>query len=711
MANERYTITQDTDNYNNYTIELSESLWEGKKDSDMVYLSDFLQELPNDCVFLKGVTGCGATSLALADKSHCIIALPTRNTVMSKWVIRDKETREIIGYDTDILPIYGGFNDTKEALIKYLHSRSKENPIKIVCTYDQVERLYMRLTGKIEDGKGGYIQDEAQNALCINATKFRLYVDEIHQVLDDYKTPERRASIRGLLRTIAVFNKHHNTTCITATPLERKYFFDEIKDLRVINVDYEGFFAKNPRYEDYRRKVDLRKCGYLAPAVIKIVQEHLEGRAFGNAHIFVNSVDFIAQKILKPLMEEYANFDTFKNDIRVVCGDTETNQKKIKKAVSALFKDKDILSLANEINVATEVDNAIMEEMKDYAHYGQFVASINSPTKKINFYTKTAWLGADVFDKTGQIYIVSDGARKHTMADISTAYIQILGRIRDSQNNKVIHLYSENRYISGDGEELTAFEMDMQKRDTERAETLDIAGRASLEWKRKYLNREILESSCYLVLNEETGSLDYDKYLKWNDEISYKIVNGQYRNGANMTKEMLKNGWDVSENEETQAEKLKRKSNTRVTFQKLFEDYTRLQEGSAFSLFADVPAMLELLEAREEYLRDAYFVLGADVVKALGYKRREIAREIEMRRNADLSTNITRLLNLRIKVGGIYTKDEIDAILRSIEQKLHLKRKLKLTDYYEVESVVIRVGDKTQRVKKVVRYLSKKGKT
>lgn len=711
MANEKYRLVQDPHDYNNYTIELSESLWDGKKDTDMVYLSDFLQELPNNCVFLKGVTGCGATSLALADRSHCIIALPTRNTVQSKWVIRDKGTREIIGYDNDIFPIYGGFNDTKDALIKYLNSRNKEHPIKIVCTYDQVERLYMRLTGKIEDGKGGYVQDEAQNALCVNATKFRLYVDEIHQVLDDYKTPERRASIRGLLRTIAIFNKHENTTCITATPLERKYFFDEIKDLRVINVDYEGFFAKNPRYEDYRRKVDLRKCGYLAPAVIKIVREHLEGRAFGNAHIFVNSVDFIAKKILKPLMEEYADFDTFRDDIRVVCGDTETNERKIKKAVSALFKDKDVISIANEINVATEVDNAIMEQMREYAYYGDFVASINSPTKKVNFYTKTAWLGADVFDKTGQIYIVSDGARKHTMADISTAYIQILGRIRDSQNNKVIHLYSENRYISEDGEELTAFEKDMENRDQKRIKYKGFAENLTKEEKKEILKLDVLESACYLALDEETGNLEYDKYLKWNDEISYKIVNGQYRNGANMTKEMLKNGWDVSENDETQAEKLKRKANTRVTFQKLYEDYARLKEGSSISLFADVPAMVELLEAREEYLHDAYHLLGDEVVKALGYKRREIAREVEMRRNADLSANITRLLNLRIKVGETYTNAEIDAILRSIEQKLHLKRKLKITDYYETESVLRRWEEGVSRGKKIIRHKSRKGGT
>ena len=174
---------------------------------------------------------------------------------------------------------------------------------------------------------------------------------------------------------------------------------------------------------------------------------------------------------------------------------------------------------------------------------------------------------------------------------------------------------------------------------------------------------------------------------------------------------MLKNGWDVSENDETQAEKLKRKANTRVTFQKLYEDYARLKEGSSISLFADVPAMVELLEAREEYLHDAYHLLGDEVVKALGYKRREIAREVEMRRNAYLSANITRLLNLRIKVGETYTNAEIDAILRSIEQKLHLKRKLKITDYYETESVLRRWEEGVSRGKKIIRHKSRKGET
>ncbi len=276
----KYTIEYSKENTKDYTINLNESLWDGKSDDEMVYLSDFLDELPKGCIFLKGVTGCGATTLALRDYSNSIIALPTRNTVMSKWVKRDEVTKEIISYDNNVLPIYAGLNDTKDNLFNYINKRiTFGDPIKIVCTYDQLEKVVMRLRGfKKEEDK--YVTDEDSICkmlhICYDDFDFRLYIDEVHQVLEDYKYPSRRENMRGLLRVIKYFP---DVTCMTATPLEKKYFFDEIKDLPVVKVNYDGFFAMNPHYEDFKRKVILKKCGYLAPAVIKIVKDHLDNKA------------------------------------------------------------------------------------------------------------------------------------------------------------------------------------------------------------------------------------------------------------------------------------------------------------------------------------------------------------------------------------------------------------------------------------------------
>lgn len=705
MAN--YSIQYSKENSKDYTITLDECLWEGKDDNEMVYLSDFLDELPKGCVFLKGVTGCGATTLALRDVSNCIIALPTRNTVMSKWVRRDDITKEIISYDNSVLPIYAGLNDTKDHLFNYINIRVTFNdPIKIVCTYDQLEKVVMRLRGymKVSDE---YVEDE--DSICKMASikydnlNFRLYIDEIHQVLEDYKYPERRENMRGLLRVIKYFP---NVTCMTATPLEKKYFFDEIKDLPVVKVDYDGFFSKNPNYEDFKRRVVLKKCGYLAPAVIKIVKDHLENKAFGNAHIFVNSVDFIAQKILKPIMEESDDVTLFKDNIRVVCGDTETNEKKIRKAVSSLYKDGELLKDAKNVNKALAIDEAIMEKMRTYAYFGDYVSSINSPTKRINFYTKTAWLGADIFDQSGQIYIISDGAKRHTMADISTAYIQILGRIRDSRNNKVIHLYSENRYLSDSEEgELTAFEEDMENREENREDFLHAFSKLKNKKESKqFFNLAVLESSVYLAMNKD-GELQYDKYLQWNDEISYKIVNGQYRNGANLAKSIIKNGWEVSNDIDSEAEKLIKKNYQRISFKKVFEEYVSLQRGSVQSLFPDLPSMIAVLEEKEEYLHDAYFLLGEEMVQALGYKRREIAKEVELRRQANMSKEIKESLKEHILIGEIYTKEQIDKIITHIMTKLKIKKTIKIGDYYMIESIVQWKNNKSQRVNRIVGYL------
>ena len=82
-----------------------------------------------------------------------------------------------------------------------------------------------------------------------------------------------------------------------------------------------------------------------------------------------------------------------------------------------------------------------------------------------------------------------------------------------------------------------------------------------------------------------------------------------------------------------------------------------------------------------------------------------------MRGNADLSADMTRVLNMRIKVAEAYTNAEIDTILRVIEQRLHLKRKLKITDYYETESVLKRFDGGVSRGKRIVRHLSKKAET
>ena len=701
IKNKLATVTKDGER--DYTLHISQEIWREKGATEMVYLSDFLSELPRGCVFLKACTGCGATSLALADSSNCIICLPTRNTVLSKWVIRDKKTQKIIGRNTEVFPIFGGLNDTKEELTAYINDcMSCGRAVKIVCTYDQMERLYYRLIGQ-RFSNGKWVFDNSPSALCINVYGYRLYIDEVHQVLEDYKTPERRENIRGMLDVITKFPKDM-VTCMTATPLERKYFFDEISGLDILTVDYGGFFADSPNPDKLKRNIVLRRSKSLGVDVCKIVREYLDGQQFGNCHIFINSVNFIAERVIKPLMKQYSDFNVFKDKIRIVCGENESNIQKIRKAVAATFKDKDVLGKTPD-----EVDNVIMEQMKQYAVFGKFVQSINSETRKVNFYTKTAWLGADVFDKNGQIYIVSDGARKSTMADISTQYIQILGRIRDSSNSKVIHIYSDNRYLNEDGK--CQFLEDMTDRERKRniwREHLQNLVEEGIDDTTDGTNRETLESKYYLTFDKRKNEWVYDKYLQWNDEISYKVVHEDYRSGANLTKAMVQNGLTDVEDKPMESEKIKKKSTTRTSFKKLYLEYVTLRNGNQNTLFADVDSMVNLLEIREPYLRDAYEMDKRHdfrLIKALNYKRNAVISNIGIERNSGHENDIKTNIKKHFRVGVLYSTADKKNKLATIENKLHLKQKIKLEEYCKTESIVKRVNGKPERLTKIIEWI------
>lgn len=84
---------------------------------------------------------------------------------------------------------------------------------------------------------------------------------------------------------------------------------------------------------------------------------------------------------------------------------------------------------------------------KDKLPKGFEIAATTDPVKRINFYTSTCFEGHDIYDENGQIIIVSNPWKRHTLLDISTTLIQICGRIRDSRyRNGIIQIYSETRY-------------------------------------------------------------------------------------------------------------------------------------------------------------------------------------------------------------------------------------------------------------------------
>lgn len=218
-------------------------------------------------------------------------------------------------------------------------------------------------------------------------SKFFLLVDEWHVLFNSYVF--RNRAVTDVLETASSFKE---VTYMTATPIEEEYIFKEIKCFPVIEVVW-------PNMKEIRViEVPTNRC---LQCIGNVILKHLDGRAFGNLHIFVNSVKFIA-KVIK-------QYNLSPDDVKIVCAINDFNQAKLRK----------------EFKIGKPLD----------------------PAKKVNFYTSTCFEGCDLYDENGKTYVVSDGNRQNTLLDISTLFIQICGRIRNSKyNDTITYIFSPTRY-------------------------------------------------------------------------------------------------------------------------------------------------------------------------------------------------------------------------------------------------------------------------
>jgi hypothetical protein len=88
-----------------------------------------------------------------------------------------------------------------------------------------------------------------------------------------------------------------------------------------------------------------------------------------------------------------------------------------------------------------------IEDRMNCARQGFDIVDSTTDPKKFNFYTSTCFEGQDIYDENGRTFIVSEPHKQHTMMDISTSFIQICGRIRNSKyNGEIIHIYATSYY-------------------------------------------------------------------------------------------------------------------------------------------------------------------------------------------------------------------------------------------------------------------------
>ena len=546
---------------------------------------EFKKGLPTGCLINKGKVGCGGTSIALEDDRNTIVCVPFVNLIKNKMSKYNNEEQVILG-------VFEGVS--REEIAEYMR---KDGTKKIMCTYESLEKVV---------GVVGF--------------DWFLLVDEYHLLFQQYTL--RNDAVKYILNNYARFT---SWAFMTATPVD-DLILEELKDVPVYNIEWE---AKNIA------KVQTIHCNNVLVSTRNIINEFLDGKVFGNCHIFINSVNSIATLI--------------KN-----CGLTNENT-------------RIIFSKTNS----------------NYRHTCQGVTNreTTDPVKKINMYTSTCFEGCDLWDEQGKIYIVSDGAKAQTLYDVSTQIQQIAGRIRNTHYTDIIHLYSSTRY-AGD---LTFDEYkkicEKEERDckvwAERVNADDIILEGALTSKYEYLVKD--------------NTFKYDPNRFKLDIYNFKCLHSVYCISYNLIDEYTKAGFTASYMENTTSDKLLAKSDTRTTFKDAVEEYDKIMtRRKECQFYIEDTERTRLLTNKYPFMEKAYELLGMDKMREMKFHVSNIKEAVICR--SDTLNNTAKIAKLLkgtkgFQLGAFITGKDIKRVLGEIYKMIGYNRTPKLDDFRQFATI------------------------
>lgn len=261
-----------------------------------------MKDFPENCVFNKVKTGCGATTIALTNEENYIIAVPTTELVINKcYPSKDKDGNDLIWKQSEITAnvspsnpnlfgLYGKFNlTTKTKLTKFLN---QDGVKKIICTYDKVENIMP----------------------FINPQEFKFLIDEYHDLFKQYLF--RYKAISGVLDN---YSKFCSYCFLSATPIPEFVKPNIFKDM----TEYVANWKSIDKITIYPYKSE--KAYETAANIIKHYQKIgyfvLDGMKSEEAYFFVNSVGEIKKILGKTTLTN--------DDCRIICADDEKNHHKL----------------------------------------------------------------------------------------------------------------------------------------------------------------------------------------------------------------------------------------------------------------------------------------------------------------------------------------------------------------------------------------------
>lgn len=253
-----------------------------------------MEDLPQNCIFNKVVTGCGGTTIALFNERNYIIAVPTTELITNKTGLIEAGIAAISSPNGDreqeVFGLFGTFSpDVKGSLREYVATGGVK---KILCTYDKVKYLHE----------------------YVNTKDYQILVDEYHQLLKAYSY--RQKAVCGVLEN---FRRYKSFCFLSATPISPDFTPSVLDGIEQIDAVWESVDmlivsleqTNNPYVKAANIINSYKVNGYV----------EVNGRKSYEAFFFINSVTDIAS-ILKhcSLTDE---------EVKIVCADDEANRAKL----------------------------------------------------------------------------------------------------------------------------------------------------------------------------------------------------------------------------------------------------------------------------------------------------------------------------------------------------------------------------------------------
>ena len=368
-------------------------------------------KLPVKCIINKQLPGCGFTEYCLRGPENVILCSPRKMLLENK---KDQHGRDV----------YLVINELEKELTVDKDLSKVDKSQVFIDTLKEVvhgkDIVYNRLMNEIKDylNERKYLGDKPCKIL-VTYDSYRIVKDileslgifqSFYTVIDEFQTILHDSKFKSNTELDFLYHLHqsHSALFVSATPMLEEYLnmLDEFDGLPYINMDW-GSEDPSRILKPALKVLSMMSVGTKLP---EIIQSYKEGNfesairmvngyptkiISDEAVFYVNSVNHITSIIKKCNLQP--------EEVNILCSNTPENLKRIQKKLGKKFI----------------IGKVPLEKEKP---------------KMFTFCTRTVYLGADFYSTCARSFIFSDSNIDSLAVDISEDLPQILGRQRLFEN-------------------------------------------------------------------------------------------------------------------------------------------------------------------------------------------------------------------------------------------------------------------------------------